>query len=349
MRNARLTTPTMLTRIAGLILIIAASASGATAETPAWFTCPDRSEFDPRDRPAASALIPAVIKPSAGAATSDDLAAHARLAAMAYAMFDADVAGQNPTVQLTPGLKLVGLIYGDPGRRRIIRLRKSKTRSLFGVIADDPTSGRRLIVLRGTLKPIEWLRNMQARLKPFPLRTLPIRAPANVHAGFRQIFASLELVAKGRRQNFVRALAELTSGRKVTFIGHSLGGALATLSGVEAARVQPEDAVAMRIVTFASPRVGDPGFAKLAKAVGRIDRVCNVVDIVPAVPPSRPRTPYVHVGRLFRISSFDWPDLKIGIGKPGQQVTCRHSILAYAYMLAPVKAKDEATACLQGD
>ena len=335
--------------------------SPAHAETPSWFTCPDSSEFRWRQAHEPGALDARAHEPSAGAVTSADLAAHARLSVMSYAMYDAFVAGLDPLDELAANLRPIALIYGDPGfDQRHNRQRARDTRTFYGVVADDPSTNRRLIVLRGTLQPNEWLRNLQARLRPFlrsqfrrrfPSGARRFRNRARVHNGFLQIFSSLETtrIADGARQPLADTLEELVAGREVTFVGHSLGGALATLAGVDAARLSRADAQDMRVVTFASPRVGNKGFAALAQAVGRIDRVCNVVDLVPAVPPSTRLAPYVHVGKVFRISSFDWPELENWHKRPGKQVTCWHSISAYAFMTDPAKTTKTLEDCTRAN
>jgi len=327
------------------------AASPTFAETPDWYTCPDSSAFKLRRDAEADALNARAHQPSAGAVTSADLAAHARLAAMSYAMHEAYLAGGDPLDALDKRLRPVALIYGDPGRDPRLRRGKARdTRTFYGVVADDPSTERRLVILRGTLQPNEWIRNVQARLRPFlgsrVRRAFPgggggFLSRARVHNGFMQIYASLELtgMADGARVPFEQGLEDLVAGRDITFIGHSLGAALATLAGVDAAMRSPENSARMRVVTFASPRVGNEGFARLAQTVGRIDRVCNLVDLVPAVPPSTRLTPYVHVGKVFRISSFDWPELENWHSKAGVQVTCWHSIYAYAYMTNPAKSK----------
>lgn len=334
--------------------------SHARAETPEWFTCPDSSAFEPRRDAEADALNAREHQPSAGAETSVDLAAHARLAAMSYAMYETYVAGGDPLDALEPGLRPIALIYGDPGRQpRLARRKVRNTRTFYGVVADDPETRQRLIVLRGTLEPDEWVRNLQARLEPFLhsqlRRPFPgglrerTRSRARVHNGFMKIFSSLELAraADDARVPFSNGVADLVSGREVTLIGHSLGGALATLAGVDAALSSPPDAKRMRVVTFASPRVGNSEFARLAQSVGRIDRVCNVVDLVPTVPPSTRLAPYVHVGNVFRISSFDWPELENYHKKAGEQVTCWHSIFAYAFMTDPARPTEGLDGCLK--
>jgi len=165
-----------------------------------------------------------------------------------------------------------------------------------------------------------------------------------------KIYESFEMtrVSDGARIPFSEGLEEYIIGHDATFIGHSLGAALATLAGVDAALMSPENSKRLRIVTLASPRVGNKGFARLAKSVGRIDRVCNLVDLVTAVPPSTRLTPYVHVGDVFRVSSFDWPELENNHPKAGEQITCWHSIFAYAYMTDPNKSKAKSSGDLSG-
>lgn len=114
---------------------------------------------------------------------------------------------------------------------------------------------------------------------------------------------------------------------------------------MEATRRSPADAANMRIITYASPRVGNAGFAKLAKAVGRIDRVCSVVDAVPMLPTSTRAQLYIHVGNVFRVSPFDWPDLDNDLKRIGSQITCWHGIAQYAYMLEPSKRTEISKGC----
>jgi hypothetical protein len=312
----------------------------AGASPQVFLNCPDTSLQDLRGLMDRATKGLGKIAPSAGAATSADLASHARLAALAYTMQEAFEKGENPEQSAPPGLSIKALIFGDPhyGTPRL-RVRLRDTRTLYGFVADGPAPGQRVIVFRGTLQPMEWFRNVQARLLPYSADMLPYGASARVHNGFLRIFSSLRLVIAGEETPFQAALPGLVAGHSVTFVGHSLGGALATLAGVDAARMSPGDAPGLRVVTFASPRVGDPGFAALANAlVGRIDRVCNIVDPVTALPPTTPFTPYTHVGTVFRLSSFDWPELNNAHDRAGQQIDCWHSIAAYAFMTDPAKA-----------
>ncbi|MBX9925100.1 MAG: lipase family protein [Hyphomicrobiaceae bacterium] len=344
--------------VAGSIIFsLAVFCAAARADTSNHFNCPDSLTIEIGKGHLLEALTPGKQRPSAGAATSADLAAHASYSAMSYDMYEAFNTGADPTSKLTRSLTLVALIYGEPGLDDLrLRPNAPSSRTFYGFVADEPASGRRLVVIRGTLQPVEWVRDSQAGLRPFVSNQLNrpllgaaenVLAKAWVHAGFLKIFASLEVtsVADGKRTKFANALPALVSGRQVTFVGHSLGAAVATLAGVEAARRSPVDAAQMRIITYASPRVGNTGFAELAKAVGRIDRVCSVVDAVPMLPTSTRATLYIHVGTVFKVSPFDWPGLNNELERPVEKVTCWHGIAQYAYMLEPSKRTQISKGC----
>lgn len=176
----------LISRLAAVIIPLLLYAPGTThaSPTPRWLDCPDSSQTDPlrlRDRGMVPLSEPS---PSAGGATSADLAHHAHLAAKAYEMHEAFELGEDPIQELPTNLRSVALIFGDPGpdERRWQR-RVRFTRTFYGYIADDTASGRRVVVFRGTLQPNEWLRNLQARMRPFDTSINPRGLDARVHAG----------------------------------------------------------------------------------------------------------------------------------------------------------------------
>lgn len=327
-----------------------ASARAETPETPESLTCPNALTLDLRPDRERDPKRVREIAPTAGAKMSAELYSHARYARLGYELYEAFDAGQDPRRAFTsPNLQLVSLIYGDPGPNTERGPRPpGRTRTLYGFVADERATGRRYIVFRGTQQPAEWVRNVQAGQRPYPSGTPARTAAAHVHAGFLQIFESLQLDSGAGAIAFSPELRSLVAGRDTVFVGHSLGSALATLAGVEASRRSPQSAARLRIVTLASPRVGDEGFATLARAVGRIDRVCNLVDVVTAVPPSTPQIRYVHVGAPYRISSFDWPALANNLEPAGDQILCWHGDQSYAFMLQPAQAPRKPEGCFSG-
>lgn len=96
-----------------------------------------------------------------------------------------------------------------------------------------------------------------------------------VHAGFAETFERSEV--EGR-------LEKLLANRsgKVVFAGHSLGGAMATLAAASFGETGDQ------LITFGSPRVGDPVFAAELKRKGlKIDRYVLCCDIIARLPPKR--------------------------------------------------------------
>ncbi len=323
-----------------------AAVAQTQSETPAWLTCPNALALDLRPSRERDPARIREIAPRAGAVTSTEIYGHARYASLAYELYGQFNAGADPwTAFASSSLTLVSLIYGVPGQNTERRGGQARTRTLYGFVADERGTGRRYIVFRGTQEPAEWVRNLQAGQRPYPSGTPRRQATANVHAGFLQIFDSLELESPAGVRPFAAELPALINGRDTVFVGHSLGSALTTLAGVEAGRRAPSMAPRIRVVTLASPRVGDAGFAAMATRLGRIDRVCNLVDVVTAVPPSIGQAAYVHVGAPFRVSSFDWPTMANDLASAGDQILCWHSDVSYMLMLNPSHRIAQPSSC----
>lgn len=146
-----------------------------------------------------------------------------------------------------------------------------KALSGFGYIADGVGDYKNqiLVVARGTKTGFDWLSNANVGMHIGPGGQL-------VHAGFHEIWKS-----------FSHELSSFLHGRNPSVIhcvGHSLGGALATLSADYFSSIR---AAEVRLYTFGCPRTGGLFFARsLAKRVGEqnIYRVHHRADPVPKLP-----------------------------------------------------------------
>lgn len=139
--------------------------------------------------------------------------------------------------------------------------------------------GDAVIAIRGTefTSAADWGTNAQ----------IGLRAAANnqpVHAGFQRAFSSL----RPQFQQFLNQWRASNPGGAVHCVGHSLGGALATLTADWVSSQYTKD---VNLYTFGAPRVGQTGFSiKNTAKVGKIYRSTHGADLVPKVP----LWPFVH-------------------------------------------------------
>ena len=141
------------------------------------------------------------------------------------------------------------------------------------------------VVFRGTEETKDVLEDLDCRRYEF-------EGNARIHCGFKNQFDAI----KKKLGNDL--LEELASGgplggvkSNVYFIGHSLGGALATLATLYFHRILKAEQLSKQITvhchTFGSPRVGDCGFVNLfSKKVdcSKVWRVHNYEDPVSMIP-----------------------------------------------------------------
>ena len=154
-----------------------------------------------------------------------------------------------------------------------------KFRSGFGIIArgSDQKESEALLAIRGTSSAADWLSDFNIGLQVSGTGKV-------IHAGFNRVYNEFgQIIINYLRQHKVDTLH---------CVGHSLGGALASLA---ADSVRYNSLVnKVNLYTFGSPRVGFSGFAeRLTTNVGKenIFRVHHSTDIVTFVP----EWPYTHV------------------------------------------------------
>ena len=188
----------------------------------------------------------------------------------------------NKREKLKDALTDLNLMFGDIFTFSEEALLKAKTggpwfikcRTAFGftLLGKGPLQGHAFFLFRGTQYLADWLTNLNISVS---------RSPSGqpVHDGFNMAFKTMEPKLK----EFMTTVQK-SNVTHIHCVGHSLGGALATLCGdwmKSGYKIKPY------IYTYGSPRVGLYGFADLCTTtIGaeRIFRAYHKTDIVPCIP-----------------------------------------------------------------
>ena len=249
-----------------------------------------------------------------------DAAKKANLIDFAYSMFQPGVL-QPPA---DPGIALAGyrLVY-------YLNATDIDTPEFYGYIAASTTAaGAYALVIRGTQTLQEWLLDFLAIAVPFS----PAPDAGWVALGFLDIYQTFSFIdAAGASHSLADVVGNLTAqpGGITQFLvlGHSLGGALATLAAAELAIGNPsgiKDKVV--IYTYGSPRVGLLDFAaSFDGAVPSSFRIWNILDIVPQFP----TFPYIHVSGFGDSIVQTQQQLEELVFSP----PCEHHLTSYQWLL----------------
>jgi hypothetical protein len=230
-------------------------------------------------------------------------------------------AGQTLSIGAPAGqvsYKVVASVYGND----LVTPKNAVTAQQFvsfGLVLQDGT-GAVVIAIRGTLGIIEWLQDAD-----FPQINCPVVPNSGkTEQGFTDVYMSLCMAPNVGSPRLVQALAGLAFPRAVTSVticGHSLGGSLVTLLGLDVAANTPFKLPT--VYSYASPRTGDSQFVdNYNQVVPNSFRIANRLDIVPALPPAAFN--YGHVDMFVEL-------------KPGIEVKidpfCRHHLTTHLYVL----------------
>ncbi|KAH8780081.1 Alpha/Beta hydrolase protein [Diaporthe sp. PMI_573] len=173
----------------------------------------------------------------------------------------------------------------------------AKIQEDLGFIAVDHTLEEIVVSFRGTVLRWEWLANV---LRSRPSLWEASRCPGDcmVHSGWQDAEAE---VNDGITKEVKRLLHEHPR-YNITVVGHSRGGALATIL---AAHLRMDLRLNVTTYTYGSPRVGNEAFARFVFEQGdRNYRITHYNDIVPIVPPSR--LDYQHVEPEYWLREGPW-------------------------------------------
>jgi predicted lipase len=170
------------------------------------------------------------------------------------------------------------------------------TQGLFGVAYNNTF----VVAFRGSEETglNDWITDVK-----FMQTTIPYgKNPGNnvlVHQGFIQAYLSVrDAVLNGVND---------TPHKRVICLGHSLGGAIATLCALDIE--QNTTGKTVQCYTYGSPKVGNAHFAAVYnKHVPHTYRIVNGVDVIPKLPVGA----YEHVGQLYHFGGEDQDDGWLG-------------------------------------
>jgi triacylglycerol lipase len=159
----------------------------------------------------------------------------------------------------------------------------SNKNPIFGVLWSNNDIA--YIAFRGTMEIQEWMQNFTYRQTPLPKSNNIKQQHAlfldnsknspNIHIGFLEVYNNF-------RNNLIDKLKQLNP-KQVLIGGHSLGGAIATICGLDL-KILGYNTI---VYNFASPRVGDDLFCNLINKYNlTLYRIVNTSDVAPTFPVS---------------------------------------------------------------
>lgn len=154
---------------------------------------------------------------------------------------------------------------------------------LQGYVGYDVANSRVLMAFRGANNPENWQSNFDTWPEPYP--NAPGITDAEIHPGFYEAFGELE------NAGLYDAIVDLFTqypGSDVLCTGHSLGGALTSITALElkqSPKYSGLDIGNVDVITFGMPRVFSPSLTALFNEQIRTSwRIVNRYDIVATVP-----------------------------------------------------------------
>ncbi len=186
--------------------------------------------------------------------------------------------------------------YGfDPTGQRIINNQSGKIMiRVLSAAAQEEV----IVVIKGSHSLSDWLLNLALWTRSMEKFALPYR----IHAGFYHLLTQESAPARNDdtlglsvfERLLDTLLPMLANGKKITFTGHSSGGAISCVCADYLERCFPKSV--KRVVTFGQPAIGNWAFKRHYRLKHKTYRICCDIDIVTFMPPLP--LIYWHVGKL---------------------------------------------------
>ncbi|KAL2912567.1 hypothetical protein HK105_207966 [Polyrhizophydium stewartii] len=171
-----------------------------------------------------------------------------------------------------------------------------------GLVAVQPSSKSIVVIFRGSKTPADWFKNLNFGLDSASWLQASWAVPANlgnrltgarlaipsdlkIHSGFQEIY----LGVRNTVQTAITDALAKNPGFSVNFVGHSLGGALASFAAVDYLNLHgTSNAANTFIYTYGQPRAGNTAWANYFSSLpfASVSRVTRQQDIVPHLPPT---------------------------------------------------------------
>jgi len=205
---------------------------------------------------------------------------------------------------------------------------RGKLEVSIGLILQAQATGDAVIAVRGTEGITEWVQDAKFGNVPCPF----LSSGGKTEDGFTDVYESMAIDKAGGKATLAKSLAAIVWKKPVTSLticGHSLGGALATLLGLDVAANSPAPFNDPTVYTYASPKTGDPAFVSTYNhIVPNTFRIANRMDLVPKLP--LPPL-YDHVSGLFEVTPAKLipPTVLIKF-----DIRCEHILTSYLHLLS---------------
>ncbi|VUC33252.1 unnamed protein product [Clonostachys rosea] len=156
---------------------------------------------------------------------------------------------------------------------KILGTYDGKATGISGYTAIDDVRKEIVFSVRGSANIRNWIANLD-----FDLKSLDLAKNAKVHDGFNKAWLEISTAVLAQ----VKETASKNAGYKVISVGHSLGGAVATLGAAYLRNAGHN----VDIYTYGAPRIGNAELSDfISGQAGAVYRVTQTNDPVPRLPP----------------------------------------------------------------